>query len=915
MRANMPSSMGSIAPREDQHSFLLCVFDHCATEQAQANGWSIEHQDLPEQRWIVMRNSRARRPEQGWKIHVSAGLPFAKTILRLVLPVLLVENAEFKVAASPERLAALNRGEYGLSQIGKFITVYPNDDDQAVRLAIALDEATRGLRGPAIPSDRPLVNGSLVHYRYGGFRDRVLQTLPGAVFHALVTPEGKRVPDERRERYQPPDWAIDPFLAAGVATYLPPPTVLVGNRYLMLNMLSSSARGGVVQAIDIITKQQCVLKWARRDAVMQTNGRDARDRLRWEERVLRLLDSDPHFPHVLDLIEQDNDLYLVMEEVQGQTLAEYIANLAIQGQFVSESQVVSWGQQLATILAALHHHGFIYRDLKPQNIMVTSDGILRLIDFDIVYDMQRNDQSHRGGTPGYMSPQQASGQAAAISDDIYSLGAVLYFLVTNADPVLTPWETIPHDRPIRLLNPLISERLAQIIHQCLEPDPPQRFATTHMLNTELAITEHYVHRATTATEEEEENLQSYFGDLARRLGDTLCQTARRSPNGIGVLWRNTEGVGDIECPNIYQGSAGIVLVLAELADVFQESLYYETISDAAQWLVHRSQAQEFLNTGLYTGEAGIGAAILRAGQVLNDQALIAAAIEQGQRIANFPYISPDLMSGAAGRLRYHLLLWDQTGASESLRHAIEAGSWLLATAEEAANNGIYWSVPLDQQASQKEVGIVGYAHGAAGIADALLDLFEATKDERFYIGAQHAARWVAQQALPALNDKSGLIWPKIMGEGPTKANWASGATGIGRFLLHAAQGALLPEASELAAGAARTIDQGARWHGPTQAYGLAGHIEFLLDMFQFTGQRSYLSGATQLARILEAFKLEQDARLLWRGYSRQPLDASYMCGYAGVAACLLRLSMPETAPHLMSRQGFQHRQCNEHHRT
>ena len=172
---------------ETADSLLLTLLaEACRSEAVRAAGWRVRPGMGSPPCWIGVLNDRASTPEQGWKLHISAAVFSAQDVLRQALPVLLAENANFKVAASLRVLGHLNCGEGGLSQIGKFITVYPNDDAQAVRLAAALDQATRGLRGPAVPSDRPLAPGSLVHYRYGGFGDRHMQLLFGAV-----------LPDER----------------------------------------------------------------------------------------------------------------------------------------------------------------------------------------------------------------------------------------------------------------------------------------------------------------------------------------------------------------------------------------------------------------------------------------------------------------------------------------------------------------------------------------------------------------------------------------------------------------------------------------------------------------------------------------------------------------------------------------------
>ncbi len=121
---------------------------------------------------------------------------------------------------------------------------------------------------------------------------------------------------------------------------------------------------------------------------------------------------------------------------------------------------------------------------------------------------------------------------------------------------------------------------------------------------------------------------------------------------------------------------------------------------------------------------------------------------------------------------------------------------------------------------------------------------------------------------------------------------------------------MIPGAADLAARAARTVARGARSLGPTQCHGLAGNIEFLLDMFQATGDGAYLAEARSLARLLEAFSHEKNGSLVWPSDVSDTFSPDYMTGYAGVAVCLLRLSDPERLPHQLSREGFRHRQAN-----
>jgi len=103
---------------------------------------------------------------------------------------------------------------------------------------------------------------------------------------------------------------------------------------------------------------------------------------------------------------------------------------------------------------------------------------------------------------------------------------------------------------------------------------------------------------------------------------------------------------------------------------------------------------------------------------------------------------------------------------------------------------------------------------------------------------------------------------------------------------------VLPEAAGFAARAARTVARGTRWTHPVQCHGLSGNIEFLLDMFQATREQEYLDGAYALAQALEAFAVEKEGQLYWPSENPESFSPSYLVGYAGVAACLLRLAEP-----------------------
>lgn len=851
----------------------------------------------PDAKWVQAVHAQAETPLQGWKLHVSATVLSAEDVLRRALPVLLAEPGRFKVAPTPQALHSLNEGRAGLSQIGKFLTVYPNDDAQAVRLAAALDAATRGLPGPRIPSDRPLASGSLVHYRYGGFGGLRLRTPLGENLPAVRTPEGAIIPDARGTAYDPPSWAVDPFLAAGLSAELPLPSPLIGGRYLRTTTLHQSPRGVVYLAVDTVAAQPCVVKMARRDAAVGRDGQNGQDRLRHEAAVLAALAPDPRFPAPLTLESQDSDLYLAMEDVEGETLEVVVGRRAKQGVFLRGEQIRAWGQELAEMLHAVHAHGYVYRDLKSPNVVVALDGSLRLLDFELAHALSASEAVGGRGTRGYLSPQQAREEAPHPADDVYSLGAVLFFMATGAEPSLSPHADALLERPLCLLNPALSPALAAVIARCLAPDRAQRFASMAEVTAALAALSDEAVTDVSPSGLPDEDSPNRVRSLARRLGDTLCRTAVSGPTPRGRFWKSRHSASHGAAAwDINTGSAGTVLALAEIVSEFRDSTHAQTLAEAAEALRCLPFPAPQALPGLYVGEAGIGAALLRAGQVLGDDCLRASASARGAWIAAQPFTSPDLFNGTAGRLRFHLWLGD-------LQSAVAAGEAILEAREATPDGGCCWRIP-DGYGPMSGVVSLGYAHGAAGIADALLDLFDATGDGRCCEAAAQTAHWLLSLAEPCLGDNSGLAWPPGEGRALTSAFWCHGAAGIGKFYLHAAQSGAFDGALNIAKRAARATAQGTRWAGPTQCHGLAGNIEFLLDMYQATEDAAYLADARALGRLLEAFGSETPDGLVWPSESPLIFSPDFQVGYAGVAACFLRLSAPDRLSHALSKKAF-----------
>lgn len=403
--------------------------------------------------WIYVDPPEPPAVDRGWKLHVSAALVSADDVLQRALPVLLEAGAPFKLAASLRVLEALNEGEAGLSQIGKFITAYPGDDSQAVNLATQLHEVTAGLRGPRVPSDRPLSEGSLVHYRFGAF------DAPGSEDGTSEDPLAARA------AYIAPEGVDDPFVAQGVATETK--AGLLAGRYMLTSTIYRSARGAVHSAVDMRELRDLIVKRAARDARLGPDGLDARDGLRDEAAVLERLAGKGPWPEVVELVEHETDLLLVMTQVPGVPLATVVHRMFEAEKPPEGDLVVGWAGGLARALQVVHEQDLVYRDLNPANVIVSRDGGVALIDFELTRAVDSAPDFYAAGTPGFLSPQQAAGEPARPADDVYALGALIVFMALGQRP------SGPADA--RAVAKRLGRSLGDVVARCLKERPSDRF--------------------------------------------------------------------------------------------------------------------------------------------------------------------------------------------------------------------------------------------------------------------------------------------------------------------------------------------------------------------------------------------------------------------------------------------------------
>jgi hypothetical protein len=232
--------------------------------------------------------------------------------------------------------------------------------------------------------------------------------------------------------------------------------------------------------------------------VLPAQSTENADRLRRFEREARALAALDH-PHILalhDVGSEDGVSYLVFELLEGQTLRDRLAQGAL-----PVRKCLEWGVQICRGLAAAHAQGIVHRDLKPENIGLTGDGRIKILDFGLAKLTElagtnspsdetrtRTEPNLVLGTAGYMAPEQVRGAALDSRSDIFSLGAVLYEMLTGrrafeGDTSADRISAILHRDPPEMTaaSAAIPAGLERVVRRCLEKDPEERFQSARDL--------------------------------------------------------------------------------------------------------------------------------------------------------------------------------------------------------------------------------------------------------------------------------------------------------------------------------------------------------------------------------------------------------------------------------------------------
>jgi hypothetical protein len=251
----------------------------------------------------------------------------------------------------------------------------------------------------------------------------------------------------------------------------------LNGRYRIEDRIGSGGMSTVYRAFDETLERQVAIKILHGHI---SDDAPSLERFRREARTVAQL-SHPHVVMVIDAGEDEGHPYIVFEHVRGETLKERIKR---EGR-LPVAEAVAYAIEIGRGLQAAHERSLVHRDVKPQNVLIDDEGRAKVTDFGIALGLESNQLTGAGkviGTTDYVSPEQAMGQEVTGQSDVYSLGIVLYEMLTGTVPftgdnhVSVAMKHIHEDMPdVRRVRPEVSAALASLIERATAKDRSARY--------------------------------------------------------------------------------------------------------------------------------------------------------------------------------------------------------------------------------------------------------------------------------------------------------------------------------------------------------------------------------------------------------------------------------------------------------
>ncbi|MDX3642727.1 class III lanthionine synthetase LanKC [Streptomyces sp. MB09-02B] len=660
-------------------------------------------------------------PTQGWKVHASATRANADRIAAIVWDYCVPRRIPFKFVPGPHLLHLRNAKYAARDTSGKFVTVYPADEEQLHLVLRELGALLEGFEGPYILTDLRWNDGPL-YVRYGAFARSFVVDERGTLVPAVRDGAGTLVPDQRKPTFHVPDWVTLPaFLEPQLAARN---TTTVGELpYRIEKALHFSNGGGVYVGTDTRDGRRVVLKEGRPHAGLAADGADAVTRLGREKAALERLAGLGVVPEVRDWFTLGDHRFLVMDFVEGRPLNSYVAErhplLASDPGPDAVAAYTAWAlrvhRAVEEAVEAVHSRGIVFNDLHVFNIMVAPDEhSVSLLDFEAAAPAEENGRQVVAH-PGFLAPPDRTGPDV----DRYALACLrlaLFLPVTSllvvergkaAHLAAVIAEQFP-EVPRAFLDEAVAEISRGIGATGPTPAPAPAPAPAWVTRTRAPAAGAGGVAAGWSLAEPGDWPYSRDSMVKAILASATPERDDRLFPGDVAQFSDGGGLG------LAHGAAGVLYALAEVGA--------ERYEEGERWLLdHTDPVPIGTPLGLYDGLAGVAHTLERLGH--RERALDLVEQILGEK---WHKLSSDLRSGLAGLGLVLDELARTTGESALRDHAARAADLLVHRLAEPR------PAPPRRRA--------GLLRGASGPALFLLRRYEATGERVWLDAAGEALR-------------------------------------------------------------------------------------------------------------------------------------------------------------------------------
>jgi serine/threonine protein kinase len=392
-------------------------------------------------------------------------------LLRSILPLLDGAGVPFTLIKNQLLNYQVNGGLFGFHEVGKIITVFTASKEQAIYIADKLIPLTNVHNGISVNDGLRI--GEVAYICYSRLMQR---DSSGNIKVKFIKPKYSNLPFEVDKKY------INLSLK----------NKIVGSCFLPVTLIHNVAKGQVYKGIkfkpfnsmnfisSFFSLEQCLIKIGYANAMDDQEGRDISTRMGWEVFVAKELYNKIKVPKVISFFQERGNSYLIYEWMKGKKLQDKLIELRNKMKWTEfsielKNIFLSYYLKVLFLIGGLHSEGYVHRDISAANFMVLKNGELCLLDFEFAYSLKLNAPNPPFviGTLGYVAPEQFELRTPTIFEDIYSLGALLIYLLSGISP----------DRFFEANKENLSQAIEQItdgtvffkiIMQCIESVPESR---------------------------------------------------------------------------------------------------------------------------------------------------------------------------------------------------------------------------------------------------------------------------------------------------------------------------------------------------------------------------------------------------------------------------------------------------------